>query len=420
MATLLWPSTAAAEPVTVCLAVASVVFGAIQAHNASDGGLRGMLQATLDYQRAMSNQLESIQHGISDTLQRLGTLQGAVDSLPEETVMRQILTELGGASRQYRKVIERSAMSGYAGYAAWRNAKDVQNELEQIAIVLNRSFSMAEYSQWLGPVLSLCYVSATHTLLAIKHAQGLTTPQLSAYAVQQIQAYRLFEDPAIATSTAARSQEHQRRFGEAVGALAKLGFVVGPANEPEKTPTSVVLSSVFIQDYEAPKLLMTESRLVEGRFGKGEGVTSTIGVKETWSKERVGDTEHFQHRASITAHYDTIPGNPPMRLRRFSVEPALTTSTVATIAPTADPSRYVSSAVAGAKPERFLAGTPEIRRQIAVDDSHKVAAVKKQALISAEVDKLNLAAAQMTLCESALLNLRASRQVIEQSFGIKA
>lgn len=398
VSTLLASKTASAEPVTVavCLAVASVVFDAVKAHNNSDGGMSAMLKASLEYQRVISSQLSSVQQGIADVLLRLGTLEGAVANVAEQGRIGKMHDELSGASRQYINVTTRR---GYDTYQEWVQAKDVQNELEQIAIILNKNFAIAEANQWLGPTSALYLTAATHTLLAIKFAQGRSTKVIQGYAEQLLDIYARVEETKISTSTAALSLSAQTKFQNAVRELEKLGFVVKPAADEKLSTIPVTLGYVSIQDYTPSKLFSTRFRPVSRNAGISDGATSSVGGIEERSPERIGETQHFRHVLTVNTLWS--PGN--LAVRQFQVSPDIKTEAVAAGPP-------------GVPVERFLAGTAEIRLQLAVDSAHMAPSKTQKEKIEKQIADINLAAAQMALCELTLMNLRESRKAIIKQF----
>ena len=93
---------AKAEPLAVCMAVASAVMGAIQAHNASDGGAKTLATATLEYQRVISGQLNAVLTGIAQLLAQQDLLVKQGERTPEMVDQYALQSALGGAAEQYQ------------------------------------------------------------------------------------------------------------------------------------------------------------------------------------------------------------------------------------------------------------------------------------------------------------------------------
>lgn len=192
---------------------------------------------------------------------------------------------------------------------------------------------------------------------------------------------------------------YQSNFRNAAQELEKLGFAVKPAGNENDSAILVTLGYVSIQDYTAPKLLYTHFRPLSRNSGVSDGATSSIGGIETWAPERIGAIEHFRHLLTINTHWS--PGS--LAIRQFKVSADIKTEVVAAAAP-------------GVPVERFLAGTAEIRQQLAVDAAHMAASRAHKERVERQIAHLNLAAAQMALCELTLLNLRESRKAILKQF----
>lgn len=398
------PRTAHAEPVTVCLAVASAVAGLIAANNRSDGGMSAVMLATLEYQRAMAGQLASLQAGMAEVLEKLSALPMEVQTLLHRDRLAQLHARLGREVLRYQH--EATTRAGtFSSYQAWAADSLTRDEMTDVSRMVSDTVTEVKRGRWLDSLTALYLPASVFAYLGVRSVLGEAPEQQAAQAQRYLDIFDLIEDPDESGSTAADLVTIADEIKQRARELAKMGFKV-PSSD-EFPPQEVQVGRVAVQDYTARTLVERRSdcRLINPRhpdFGEKCWDTSI------YSPERSGERDTIGFFATVKPGFiEARHGmGDKISLRTFEVASGLTLKKIQDLQAPSVPAQEI----------RVDAKTFDARLAAAKSSAQFTEAIAARDRLDLTVGRLNQLLARSALDAAALSAISSTRQALFRYF----
>ncbi|MDQ0074508.1 hypothetical protein J2W34_006332 [Variovorax boronicumulans] len=414
-----------AEPITICLAIAAAVAGMVAANNRSDGGLSGVLNASLAYLRNISNQILSLQQSMELVLKELAALPNEIRVALRESRLNQLHADLGGAMIRYSREVGNIAPT-FGSYEAWCTNPNTIATLRDIDADLDAALGRLQFDAFYGPLSAVYITSAASAALGVRAALGVKAPQLRGLAQSYLSAFDAVEDPKQGGSTAEKLADHIKSFEAIKAELLKRGVTL-PEGDVNGTSRLGFMGAVEIQDFTPSHKTGTRRVCDPGVVqAPSSSLLHLVAIYDrpychyepVYAPDRVGESTRFALVANVTQTL-TQPlqagiGAEQMSIRQFSVEGAVRAE-VATKVP-----EVLSSWPPQVEVARFDAQSEELRRNAAAQTGTFAQATARRSEVNeliAGVQGLNYQVSSIALCLSALSATANSRMALFKLFG---
>lgn len=220
---LLGYAPTASAYVQVALAAASVVSNMIASSQKGDGGIGATLQATLQYQRVMSEQLTSIQTGLAEVLKAVQNMEKVVRDQLQESRAKQLITGVEAQVKNYRDEYARFVNGQFVSLEDWMLHPLTKPNLLSIDQGLRTAVNSLEAESFIGPLAALQLPVAMFTALAVRTALGESDPARRVLAQGYLDRFAACSDASRAGSTAAEMRAALDRYKQSLNRLGDLG-----------------------------------------------------------------------------------------------------------------------------------------------------------------------------------------------------
>lgn len=405
---------AIAEPVTICLAIASAVASLIAANNRSDNGIGAVLSASLEYQKTMAGQLFSIQDSMASLLQKVNELPNEMRALFYQERLQRLHADLGVQIIRYTQ--EASVRAGtFKTYQAWTNDPQTRIVLGSVVDQLDQLAARVIHDRWFDSVSALYVISAVFTSLGARSALGDKQLQLMAEAQRYLDLFQLMSAVDESGSSAASLAVHHANLEQIERELVKQGFVMPVADST--STQKILLGKLAIQDYTPPILLRKVEHCT--RISHNIDIPPKCRTERIYSKARFGELDTFGFYIQVRPYF--VSGGKQrgsidsVEIKQFASESSLITDV---ISPNASPDISIGPiSVTSTVVTQVEAKTREARLANAnSSDVFKQADIKRN-LISDLLSKYNEEAALAALDAGTLIVLNAARRNVFIFFG---
>lgn len=371
------------DPIT-CLAIASAVTSLIQANNSSDGGIGSLLAATLENQRTMAKQLDSIQRELDLLLSEVLQFDEKLKKAFHEDRVRVLRSSIGEVAILYREWNAESA--GYHTYAELQNSNVMRGGLIEMRRVLDSTMAKLEKWNWFDSITVMHIYLASNLSLAIRSGLGEPLASLAANAQRFLNFLARAEDPGQPGSILSELAEKRREFDalRADGILHLLGLF---AEEfPEGGSKTVLLYPpvrlIEFEPFVEERMEMTGSglRVVEGATPEAWGLGFEYQMSVEFREVEVSGVKQYEVDEKISWLREQLDGD-DHRLTDMTFQ---------------------------------VAFDFDEEQALAIHEAVAVAKLKKAA---EALSQYNAVIAGIGMCVTALANAAATRQSILNSFG---
>lgn len=371
-----------AEPITICLAVASAVMNMVAAANSSDGGIGGLLKATLDYQRILSSQVASLQLAMAEVLAKLNELEPKIAALFFQNRVKELQEQIGGAILSYQNI----ALSLGTGlsFQEWCADQNVRRTLTAIDEDLMRAAGRIEAGSYYDALTAVYLTPAVYTSLGVKAALGYSTIQLKAEAQRYLNIFSKIADENTAGSAASELKVRLAKQDELKSKLEAIGYPKSAWSSP--TDAAVTVWRVVVVDYApAPP---------DPRCNRPDGECT---------RPHVGDMNYFAFRTVL---------KPTPVSQKLSDEKTLNVNQLSLGPMTLERTEVPLSDANIQKPAKTVERRMEVARVDALP-----AAERKNVELQTTVTNFNAETAYVGVNVSALLSLEATRKGLFSFFN---
>jgi hypothetical protein len=323
-----------ADPVTIGLAIGSTIAGLIASSNRSDGGIGAMLQANLQYQRILTEQLVSIQDALVDVMTKLNSMPDEFRRELREGRLADLHAKLGQQVLRYKHEVHVRA-SKFGSYQAWQSNELTRSELDDIRNNFSSVAAEVERGAWLDPLTALYLPVAAFTSLGVRTALGEQREPLKAEAQRFLTLLSLVEDSSQPGSTAAELVRLKDIADQQRKELLTFGYAA-PIDASTAVEAQVLMGRLNIQDFTPRHITVRRPQKCSLRnrahpdYGDGD-----CHDDNDWAPDRFGELEGFAYYAVIKPSVVSNPGakgTGSIEIQQLRVSSELSTKSVAATA----------------------------------------------------------------------------------------
>ena len=389
--------------VPVALAVAASAASMIAAHNQSDGGLGGILTASLSYHRLAAKQLLQIRVSLEDLTTKVSQLPSTIIELYRLEKLRELHGRIGAGVINYGDQMQTAFVTG-ANYSTWRNHPNTRREFENIYERVSGTLDELEARGQFDAVTALYLPVAVNVALAcrvvLQDYPEVVRGRAARY-LRFLDKVGLEEEP---LSAASDLRIRGEKFKQMRKQLSEAGFEVPDSDQVVSTPA--LLTRPIIEDYTPPQIV---ERKCVPRPRRNQDIPPDCDYKDIYGPPRLGETEEFAVIADVEQRLVSAEGA-GHTIRQYSVADKLTAEKY-------DAMRYpLSHKVERDKPFRVDARTPQARLAAVDSTGLTKAAQPRLDLLKKDVDSLNIELAHIALAASALVACTSTKAALLRAF----
>jgi hypothetical protein len=449
------PTTSRAQ-VMEAMMVASAVSGLIAARKKGDGGIGAMMQANLQYQRVMSEQLQSLQTGMAEVLKAIQALSADLRAMLRAERLGQLHGVIGASIIQYHETVKAAADSGIS-YQEWTQDRIAREWMLKVRFRLSEAITLVKQERWRDATTSLYLPAAMFANLGAMSFLGMRDGEMKSFTQNYLDMMESAVSDTAPSTIGGDLAMYQQNVESRLQRLKQEGVELPP---PESSrPVNVVLGGVNVQDMRPAEPEQLACKMVkERRGGRGTGTGEGSGPDDWYPvckrvKDPVpewhGDTKVFVFLAKVGAKDETMPGDNESQfgVRQFSLSEVSTapgwlkdygekrlelirrgphfTGSLGLRKPvpnfTSEESNSSSAhAINTFGTVRAKAPSDASKLAVARESSQRKAMGRREAYLRAELQALNLDVALLALNAGAVDQLNQARRDAFAFFGMKA
>lgn len=316
-----------AEPVTICLAIASTIAGVIAANNRTDNGIGAVLKANLEYQKTMAVQLSNIQQNMALLLEKVNNLPGEMKKILYIDRLESLHSDIGVQIIRYTQEATVRA-STFKSYEAWSKDLQTQTVLRSVMNNLDQLEAKVLHDRWFDSVSALYLISAVFTSLSARSVLGDKQPQLMAEAQRYLDIFHIISSIDESGSSASSLSIHKSNLDQLESQLRKQGFDL-PATD-STSQQKIMVGGLAVQDFTERKYIKTEEHCT--RTSRNIDIPPKCHYLDIYTKPRDGALEYFGFYLQVKPYF--VTGNnkssdlPFVEVRQFAPDAALTTEII--------------------------------------------------------------------------------------------
>lgn len=417
--------------IVAAFAVAATVLSIMAANKRSDGGLGAMLSANLEIQKAISEQIASVQTAIAHAIAEMTHLEKQTQEVIHLERVRAVTDGIGGAAFGFDGLNKRARSGTFTSFQQWVDDKSTQEDVSRYYTQLDNSFDVIQHNNWYDATTAIYLPLAANLALALRSARGDGRNNRSE-AQRYIDAFDRVLDTRVETSAAARFNRLKVLYAIQVERLSRLGWnVPTEANSEESMAT---LFAVRVRDDsragEPNEVVVVEDIVVTPRDGPATTYFYRLKVRQVLLTSNLAEMgrvalRQFQVDDSVAlVEGETVAALTPADRQQRQPEDNLDESELPNSVPGESFGEYLDEPTWAARYYiRADAQTGEARRKAASDHRPRSSdktflqiSTQRQTDFSTEVDRLNAQIAETALCLSSLATVSAVRAKLLSQF----